>query len=362
VYVLVETPPLQRRRKDNNHDFGRNNKMARFNVMEMLAGTPDTMRRRFYKATIFTFVLMGIVSPTWAGQTVSERSISYALEPNTTSRTHNLPEGVDQAEFAVASVRRSTPDAGQKGYDFLNPYSTLELPKGGLFSARSQLLGLIIFAYNIRDASQYPTLAHQLPKWAQSEWFDIEARAEGNADRNQVRLMMQSLLAKRFSLLVHTEVRQGKVFALEVNGRGQNLRPHAEGSPCIDRSDVPTESHQGVPPTVYCGIDVSRLEGRLHLVMVDVSMDEVATVLGGIAGTLGARAPLPVIDRTGLHGKYDATLDFVPDKGESLDATSDIFGPTFTKALVSQLGLRLTTQLGPTTVFDIDHVDEPSQN
>ncbi len=57
----------------------------------------------------------------------------------------------------------------------------------------ARLFNYIAFAYKIHDTSQYQPLMAQLPKWAQTEQFDIEARAEDDPTTDQVRLMMQSL-------------------------------------------------------------------------------------------------------------------------------------------------------------------------
>lgn len=360
--MRVKAPPLQGCLKEEVRYFSGRNLTVKSNVVKMPIDSARTMRGRFYMAIVFASALMCSVFPSWAQHLVDEGTTGTDAQQNTASQAQATREAGDKMEFAVASVRPSTQDAGRKGYDFLNPYSTLQPPKGGLFSANSQLLGFIIFAYNIRDASQYSSLAQQLPKWAQSGWFDIEARAEGNPNRDQMRLMMQSLLEKRFGLVLRTEVRQGNVLALELNGQGPGLHPHSEDPPCVDRPESSSEGRQEASPIVYCGIDVSRLQGRLHVAMVDVSMDQVARFLGGIAGNLGARENLPVLDRTGLRGKFDATLDFVPDKEGPEDATSDASGPTFTKALGSQLGLKLSKQSGPIAAFVIDHVEEPFEN
>ena len=312
-------------------------------------------------ATLFLFALIPSLCTARGRHLIDAKSSSRDIQQVAVGPVQTTTGTEERPEFAVASVRPSTQDANRKGYDFLNPYSTLQ-PKGGIFSVHSQLLGLIIFAYGIRDASQYSPLVQQLPKWAQSDWFDIEARADGNTNRDQVRLMTQSLLIKRFGLVVHTEVRQGKVLALELSGHGSSLHPHEGRPPCVDPTEKKIDSPEGTPQVVYCGIDVLRVQGRLHVAMVDVSMEQIASILGGLAGTLGARETLPILDRTGLRGKYDATLDFVPDKDGPADAASDTPGETFTKALESQLGLKLTKQTGPHTAIVIDHVERPSAN
>ena len=94
----------------------------------------------------------------------------------------------------------------------------------------------ITFAYKLWPTQQQgEALLAQLPKWAREESIVIEAKADGNPTKDQMRLMVQSLLADRFKLTLHFERRQTPVFALALAkpGRlGPKLRPHAEGPPC----------------------------------------------------------------------------------------------------------------------------------
>ncbi len=99
-------------------------------------------------------------------------------------------------------------------------------PTGGLFTETNwYLMPLIVFAYKL-DANHYQLLTAQLPKWANTERFDIQARASGNPTKDEFRLMMQSLLADRFKLVVHHETRQLPVFALVLD------KPESWGRHC----------------------------------------------------------------------------------------------------------------------------------
>jgi uncharacterized protein (TIGR03435 family) len=75
----------------------------------------------------------------------------------------------------------------------------------------------------------------KLPKWTSTEYFDIQARAVGSPTKDQLRLMMQSLLAERFRLAIHNETRQLPVFALVLvkSGKtGPHLQAHAADDSC----------------------------------------------------------------------------------------------------------------------------------
>jgi uncharacterized protein (TIGR03435 family) len=266
--------------------------------------------------------------------------------------------------FEVASIRLSPSDASTRGTDFLIPFDTPPPNKGGLFSANARLFNYIAFAYKIVDTSQYQPLMAHLPKWAQTDQFDIEARAEGNPTKDQMRLMMQSLLEERFKLTIHLETRQRPVYALVLDKPGKlgpHLQPHPDNVPCSDKQDKPEFSDSGTTPPPYCGMAGWLANGQLHERMLDVTMEEIATYVGGAAGFVGGREHLPILDQTGLSGKFDMNIEFVKDSGGP-DIDSDASGPTFSMALKNQLGLKLVKQTGPVPVFVIDHVEKPSEN
>jgi hypothetical protein len=122
--------------------------------------------------------------------------------------------------FEVASLRLSAPNAPPSENSFqINAQDDFS-STGGFFRSSAHLIMYIIFAYKIVDTSQYGSLLAQLPKWGNTDQFVIEARAEGNPTKNQYRLMMQSLLADRFKLAIHTETRQLPVYALILSKSG----------------------------------------------------------------------------------------------------------------------------------------------
>jgi uncharacterized protein (TIGR03435 family) len=325
-------------------------------------------RKRYIgRKPLFIVVALMAVTATVFGQLTSPQQAQAATTQAPPTQLSAVPQWQTAAggkmTFEVASVRLSKPDAPERGREFLAPFDDLA-PKGGLFRANVRLFGYILFAYKISDASQWPSLMEHLPKWAQTDQFDIEARAEGSPTKDQLRLMMQSLLEERFKLVIHTETRQLPVYALvldEPGKLGAQFHPHPDNVPCSDRPDKPVPVAPGAAPPPYCGVDVWRVNGRLHARMVDVPMEQIASLLGGFAGFLGGRDPRPILDRTGLSGKFDMNIEFVKDSGGP-GTDSDVSGPTFTAALKNQLGLKLVKQTGAVPVFVIDHIERPSEN
>jgi uncharacterized protein (TIGR03435 family) len=266
--------------------------------------------------------------------------------------------------FDAASVRISTQELPLKGADFLNPAGNAAPPQGGLFSWNVQLPWLINFAYDLRSSQARRLAREALPKWAQETWFTVDARAEGKPSRDDVRQMVRSLLQHRFQLAAHMEKREGQVYALVVAKQGLGLKPHPEGAPCTlvssqtDEKEFPNvnPSYEAVP--TRCGVFGRELshsgEHRLELLNVTVQQ---------IADALGLGLPLPVVDRTGLAGRYDAVLDFGPDSAEPNSDSADTIGlPPLPGALERQVGLKLVKQNASVDSFVIDHIEMLSDN
>jgi uncharacterized protein (TIGR03435 family) len=158
------------------------------------------------------------------------------------------------------------------------------------------------------------------PGWLDSDRFDLEAKAEG-ANQNQLRQMLQTLLADRFRLVVHHETKETPVYALVVAKNGPRFHEWKEGDtmPRFDSDDRP-----------------KYIDRR--------TMQHLADVL-----TSGPDAGRPVLDRTGLKGVYVFYVAW--DEGED-----------FLPAMQQQLGLKLEPQRGPVDNLVIDHVEKPAAN
>jgi uncharacterized protein (TIGR03435 family) len=245
-----------------------------------------------------------------------------------------------------------------------NDYS----PTGGLFSATNIPLSAYIgFAYKLTFAESRLLLS-QLPKWATADRFDIEARAQGNPTKDQMRLMMQSLLADRFKLAAHFETRQIPVFELVLvkpNTLGLQLRPHSDNPPCP--SDDPSK-----PPGDFGGTVVGGFPDRCGNFMPLQANAPGHQRMGArnltwgqfvnLVAPMGRLDDRPVLDRTGLSGTIDFVLEWTPGIPATADFQPDPSGPTFLEALQDQLGLKLNSGADPIQILVIDHIEEPSAN
>jgi uncharacterized protein (TIGR03435 family) len=139
-------------------------------------------------------------------------------------------------DFEVASIRPAEPGACFRTNVALNMEDE-PIPSGGRFSATAAVGSYIAFAYKFMPGGPQSEAAFaHLPKWAATELFTIEANAPmADPTKDQMRLMMQSLLADRFKLAVHFETHDVPVMALvlvEQGKLGPRLRPHSDGPPC----------------------------------------------------------------------------------------------------------------------------------
>lgn len=243
-----------------------------------------------------------------------------------------------------------------QGLGFMNPMSTQALPQG-LLTMTGPLPPFLVFAYNIQDEVVARAMRSRLPDWAQHTKFTMVARLpEDSTTPEQLRIMLRNALEDRFAVKAHRETHTGTVNTLMVARQGitgPTLRPHLTQPECARPG---TQSQPNQKP---CGLEINRKEGGMvHVSMIEVTLPEACTLLGGLGGVLGGRGMDHMVDATGLTGAWDMTLDFLSDQADG--QASDTGGPTFTGALEKQLGLRLKKATGPVEDLIIDHIAQPT--
>jgi uncharacterized protein (TIGR03435 family) len=277
-------------------------------------------------------------------------------------------------EFEVASVRENKSN-DKANADFPMGPGDVYAPTGGLFRATGMpLIAYIQFAFKI-TSNQGQYLRAGLPDWVMSDRFNIEARAENqNPTKDQMRLMMQSLLADRFKLAFHRETKQVPVYGLVLvkpGKTGPQLLAHPADSGCSNAIPQQSASGSEPPPPATTGRFPSTCggivgvppsaPGRLSLGARNVTIGLIATAFSGAETNVDR----PIVDRTGLSGTFDFALEFSPDPSSVPPGASfqpDASGPTFMQALKEQLGLKLEPQKSPIDVVIVDHVEHPSEN
>jgi uncharacterized protein (TIGR03435 family) len=270
----------------------------------------------------------------------------------------------------VASVKPNKSDDRPHSSFPLGP-SDVYVQNGGLFSATNYpLVSYIFFAYKIAG-SQEQALLPQLPDWTKTERFDIQARAEGNPGKEDMRMMMRALLADRFKLAVHNETREVPLFAfaLAKSGKtGPQLRSHGDGAPCTivastAVAQAPLQTIDGGLPAACGGIFPMHptVPGQLRFAARNITMVFIAESLTGIAN-LGR----PIVDQTGLTGTVDFTLEWTPDNAPppppGAEVPPDSSAVTLQEALRDQLGIRLQPEKTSVNAIVLDHIEHPSAN
>ncbi|MFZ1941417.1 MAG: TIGR03435 family protein [Terracidiphilus sp.] len=274
-------------------------------------------------------------------------------------------------EFDVASIHLGEPGKFSPPTFALNIDDTA-VPPGGLFKADFPLLVYIEFAYKLElTPEQRDSVLAHLPDWVHSQRFVIDAKTPiPDPSKDQIRLMMQSLLADRFKLAVHFEAREVPVYALVLakpDATGQRLRPHAQGLACDAPWTAPSDPESpAVPPGGFvpkCG-NVNATYRPDHTVLLgarNIPMDHIPLYLTSLY-----KFGRPVIDQTGLKGTFDFSLNWTPDPNSTtltqLDDDSELQGPPFVDALKNQLGLKLKPTHAVVQTLFIDHVGQPSPN
>jgi bla regulator protein BlaR1 len=270
-------------------------------------------------------------------------------------------------EFDVVSIRKDISGNFKTPSFALDPGDGWQ-PQDGLFHSDFPLVVDIEFAYKLSEApyeDEY-LLANQ-PKWVSSDIYEIKARAEGKPTKDQMRLMMQSMFADRFKLVIHFETRQVPVLALTLihpGKLGPKLRPHAQGPACDISVPPPAKGALAKGPDLIppgCALFMAApkpnrvwLEGAR-----DVSVSSIADYLSSDAGM-----DRPIVDQTGLNGNYDFSIQYTaePDQQAASGAATGPQAITLEEALKEQLGMKLIRTTAPVRVPVIDHIERPSEN
>lgn len=196
---------------------------------------------------------------------------------------------------------------------------------------------LILTAYRINSKN----LSGNLPAWTIDDRYDIEAKTADPIDEDQVLIALQNLLADRFGLRLHREMKDEPVYFLTVVKGGIKM----SAGDCVSvKKDYPNECWQqgknGANYTLdWRGVRLSDIGGVAY-----------RTLVGQLSGIVRRS----VIDKTGLQGTYDVHLRWGTD--------SDSSGPSIFDALETQLGLKLEPGRGPVEYLIVDRVEKPTAN
>ena len=229
--------------------------------------------------------------------------------------------------FSVATIKPSAPDAVAGTQIRGNRFAT----EGTTF------VDVFKYAYNV-----HPDQVVGGPEWLRTQKFDILAdpETEKRPSSDQMKAMVQQLLAERFHLAMHREQRVLSVYALGITA----------DTPKLTKS---TADPSGIPAVAY------NPRGELHV--GNATMANFATFLQRFV------LDRPAVDQTGIAGQFDLVLRWTPDDSRAREKSDDPKEdasalPNLFTAIKEQLGLKLQPTKAATDVYLIDRVEHPSEN
>ena len=248
-----------------------------------------------------------------------------AQSPDTSADWERTAGG--KMSFDVASIKLS---------DATDPLAKRQFSPDRFAATDVTAIWLIATAYKVKDFQ-----IEGAPAWAKASKFDVDAKVQDSVARDlqrlpriqqvdELRMMLQSLLAGRFKLQATRQTKAGPIYALVI----------AKGGPKLPQPRLPSLSPE----------DRARSWQNLSL----------QTTMPGLASFLAGQPDVRrvVVDQTGLTGEYNFTLKWSNDTSGGTGAP----GITIFEAIQEQLGLKLESRTGPVDTIIIDHIEEPTPN
>ncbi len=231
--------------------------------------------------------------------------------------------------FEVATIKPSKPD---------QPGKIITVQGNRLRTVNVTLNDLIAFAYGVQSKQVIG-----VPPWAGTDKFEIEGKPEGEGtpSQEQWKGMLQKLMADRFKLSFHREKKELPVYALSVAKTGHKLTKSG-GDP------------NGLPGLFFRGL------ANLHV--TNATMADFTNLMQS------AVLDRPVVDQTGIEGRFDFDLNWTPDDSQfqslvvRIPPPGENAPPPLYTAIQEQIGLKLDATKAPAEVLVIDRVEKASEN
>jgi uncharacterized protein (TIGR03435 family) len=254
--------------------------------------------------------------------------------------------------FEVASVRRNV--SGEAPYRV-----TLDFQPGRFVATNVFLRWLIAAAY--AEEGRVPILERIVggPAWVDTDPFDVQAVTDGSTPQATMQLMLQQLLEERFGLRMRTEQRNEPAYALLPDRPDGRLGPQLTPAETKECSDISLE----LARARRCGWGVY-FDKAAQLTVSYGSNADMRGLIEHLAGPAVARLDRPVVDRTGIAGRFDFEVRFsvLAGRVSASPAAAAPQGPSLFTALREQLGLKLEPVTAPIEVLVIDEVHQPTEN
>ncbi len=272
------------------------------------------MTRMFAFPRFLVMGMIGVLAPFW-GHAARESGLAEHSRPIASNTPVDLT-------FEVATVKPTQLGTSSGKY--------FRVVGRHLVAVNVNLFDLISLAYSL-----HPKQVVNGPKWMATSSFDIDGvpKLDGRPTMDQQRALYRSLLADRFHLVLHFEEREMPVYTLELDKGGPKLT-------------ATTRQPQDATNFSYT-----------NQILLTVKNASMRTFCDGMQATFLDR---PVVDKTGLTGRYDFTLNWtsndLPAK-ETPDAPPDLY-----TAIKEQLGLKFVPEKAAAKALVVDNVDTPTAN
>jgi uncharacterized protein (TIGR03435 family) len=253
------------------------------------------------------------------------RSFSLTLFAATAVFAQTPPASPPAPAFDVASIRASKGGAGEGRGGRGNPFrrDNIQISPDSVTMRNNSLKATIAWAYGVKDFQVNG------PDWLDTQRFDIAAKAAAQSTEDQLRMMMETLLADRFKLALHRQTKETQAYVLVVAKGGSKL------------VESKTQGDSDVQPD----------QARMQVTFLRTPLAQLTDLLYGVLRT-------PVVDETGLTGKYDVSINVAKYVGMGGDGASvDPVGLIMT-ALQEELGLKLESRKVALDLLIVDHAEK----
>ncbi len=267
--------------------------------------------------------------------------------------------------FDVASIRLSPPVPPTGGV-FFGP------ARGGPGTAEPERISWTYARMKDLLMAAYDVKTYQVngPGWLDTERYDVAVSVPAGATQAQVNGMWQNLLGERFGLVLHHEPKEFQVYDVTIAKDGLKLKNTAQ-DPNEPLPSGPPQLKDGA--LISPGLVLSIFPGPNGTAQFRVMAR--AQTISALLTRLGGQSNRPMLDKTGLTGKYDFALEYTatlaalppppaatPSETQRFDSPSDP-GPEFATALEQQLGLKLVPSRASLDVLVIDKLERiPTEN
>ena len=276
-------------------------------------------------------------------------------------------EAAPEPQFEVASLKPAAPSDFDRIPMPIPLRRTCSTPDPVRFNCtHMSLRELTVAAYGIMD--------YQLtgPGWMSDQKFDIVAKVPAGTTREQAHLMLRHLLTDRFKMTIHRERKEMAVYALRVGPNGHKLKEAADPADPYSGADAKPDRQMMVSMTKMT--ESLKAAGGGSGAHSTYRHESVSSLIGMLSDRLGR----PVVDETGLKGKYDFDMEFAPDQpllAAALQGGPSSAGidpgreglaspfPSISQAVQSQLGLKLESAKLPVEIIVVDQAEKvPTEN